>query len=264
MKLEKRKSLNPMSNVKIAIAVLVSISVVSTAYFLMKSGFFDQQIFFTTNDQAHMRTRSRSLDEILDEINLLQLHEADVISEKEFSKSSIPNVSATFQLPETPGKEFRKNSIPDVSATFQLPQTPPQAPVVTSLDCFDEDRCVVINHIAYGRSGNRLKQLQRVERLLGKCSGAAVSPVEVTDAVVRFLPMQIFGKASCRPDWERLEVMEHVMGRLHSKCQRFNFTWREKYPGIRCRAAASSQRAFRRVHLHDRCFAMGSFCKKAI
>ena len=117
------------------------------------------------------------------------------------------------------------------------------------LDCFDDSKCLVIRHTAYGRSGNRLVQLGKVESLLSKCSGAALSPRKIADPVVRFPTIQLFGRARCRPAWDRLPDVEAVFARLHA-CQSYDFSWFGTYPGINCSLDAPA--AFQRLHLDPR------------
>ena len=105
------------------------------------------------------------------------------------------------------------------------------------LDCFNVSQCVVIRHVNFGRSGNRLMQLRMVETLLSQCSGAALASKDVTaDDVVRFPSMQVFGKAgaSCSPAWDRVEHVEHLFGQLRTQCQTFEFLWDGHYEGMRC------------------------------
>ena len=118
------------------------------------------------------------------------------------------------------------------------------------LDCFNASTCILIMHQAYGRSGNRRKQLRKVEAMLSTCSGGAISPKEVRDDVVHFPSMQIFGKSSCLPAWDRLTDMEHILGLLQTRCQVFNFSWAGKYEGMNC--SLKSPPAFYRVHLDSR------------
>ena len=124
-------------------------------------------------------------------------------------------------------------------------------PVISGrLDCFNTSTCILIKHQRSGRSGNRVMQLRKVEAMLARCSGGSISAKEVQDDVVRFPTMQIFGKPSCLPAWDRLGDMEHILGLLQGSCQVFNFSWPGKYRGINC--PLKSPPAFYRVHLDSR------------
>ena len=119
------------------------------------------------------------------------------------------------------------------------------------LDCFNISTCILIKHQPYGRSGNRIVQLGKVEAMLATCSGGAISSKEVRDDVVHFPSMQIFGKPSCLPAWKRLTDVEHILGLLQTRCQVFDFSWAGSYDGMNC--SLKSPPAFYRVHL-DSCF----------
>jgi hypothetical protein len=118
------------------------------------------------------------------------------------------------------------------------------------LNCLDDSKCVIIRHINFGRSGNRLMQLRLVEKILSQCSGASISPKEVTDDVVHFPSMQIFGHPSCSPIWDQIDDIDHVFGQLHSKCQVLDFSWNWLHEKIRCEVM--SPPPFKRVHVDSR------------
>jgi hypothetical protein len=163
-----------------------------------------------------------------------QEHEADILS----TRDTVTKISAAL----TQVRAWEK-SLEERKGDEDL--LPPNR-----LDCFDVTRCVLIRHRAYGRSGNRLTQLRRVASMLSVCSGAAISPKNVTDDVVHFPSMQVFGKSSCFPAWDRLDDMEHIFGQLQTKCQIFDFSWDGHYEGMRCSLTAPP--SFQRVHLDSR------------
>ena len=127
------------------------------------------------------------------------------------------------------------------------------------LDCFDYSKCVLIHHADVGRSGNRKIQLEHVESVLSRCSGAAIAqagaitPSRITENVVHFAPMQVFGKASCFPAWDKLTDMEAVIHHLTSRCQVINFTWADRHftdSGLKC--SLDSPPVFHQAHLNKR------------
>jgi hypothetical protein len=86
--------------------------------------------------------------------------------------------------------------------------------------------------------------------MLSVCSGAAISQKELTDDVVHFPSMQVFGKPSCFPAWDRLDDMEHIFGQLQTKCQVFDFPRDGHNEGMNCSLTAPP--SFQRVHLDSR------------
>jgi hypothetical protein len=118
------------------------------------------------------------------------------------------------------------------------------------LDCFHNTTCILIKHTSYGRSGNRYVQLRNVVSMLSRCSGAAISFKDMTDAVVHFPPMQIYGKPSCFPIWDRLTDVEYIFNQLRTLCQVFDFAWNGQYEGMNC--SLQSPAKFHRIDLNSR------------
>ncbi len=110
-------------------------------------------------------------------------------------------------------------------------------------DCFNYSTCLLIDLQPYGRSGNLLMQLRAVEYLLSSCSGAAIDKTPSKDSIVRFPSLQIFGKPSCRPRWDKLSDIEHIFANFHARCKRFEFAWYGKYPGIKCKSLSAAEYA---------------------
>ena len=127
----------------------------------------------------------------------------------------------------------------------------------SALDCFDDSKCVLIFHSDVGRSGNRQIQLDIVENILARCSGAAIShagtisPNRLKDNLVHFAPIQVFGKNTCYPAWDRQPDMERVLQYL-TRCQAIEFawSWSSLLPDMNC--SLQSPPVYHKVHLSQR------------
>jgi hypothetical protein len=150
--------------------------------------------------------------------------------------NSLSNTRESHHHNHNKNKPQDEGTTSSSTSTIASRRVPLPPPVANRLDCFNESQCVVIRHVNFGRSGNRLMQLRKVETLLSQCSGAALSSKEVTDDVVRFPSMQVFRKAeaSCFPAWDRVDHVEHLFGQLWTQCQAFEFSWDGHYEGMRC------------------------------
>ena len=148
--------------------------------------------------------------------------------------------SSSIHLPETKDCDVvgKKGNVQDDSSTS------------TRLDCFDDSKCILVKHTAYGRSGNRFVQLRSVQDLLSRCSGAAISPAAIEDKVVHFPPFQVYGKDSCSPKWDQLFEMQHILDHLRSKCRVLSFSWDKRHQSLNC--SIKSSPAFRRVDFDNR------------
>ena len=159
-------------------------------------------------------------------------------------KQKMTEIHPARDDPETSSSNYPSNGKQDNQ--LQVQKTLQESNAVTGRaaldtleksDCFDYSNCVLIQHQAFGRSGNRKIQLQAVEKVLSRCSGAAISPVKITDDVVRFSPLQVFGAHSCSPEWDQLPDIEGILGRLRSRSQPLNFTWRQPNFGLNATCA---------------------------
>ena len=122
--------------------------------------------------------------------------------------------------------------------------------------CFSRT-CVVIQYTEFGRSGNRISQIEMTAQILKQCSGIAIlgSMVTEIDPVVTFPVVQFYGTPTCNITADTMEDLESMM-HFFTTCIHVPFEWRGSFvPETieRCRARAHLEKAdFTELHMAKR------------